>query len=264
MESESNIALAQSFLEEASSVVVLSGAGISTGSGIPDFRGPEGVWTQNPEAEMMSRFEIYVSNAEVRAKAWQHRAHSSIWEAEPNAAHRALLALEASGRLSLLVTQNIDGLHHRAGSSPEKIVEIHGNVRDVLCLACNDRTPMDLAVERVLAGEIDPRCSASLAGAVCGGILKSSTISFGQSLVASDLERSFAAAESCDLFLALGTSLGVYPVAELPLIAERSGAKLIIMNAEPTAMDAIAQIVIHDDLSLSLPALLDGLSKREA
>lgn len=233
--------------------MVLAGAGISTGSGIPDFRGPEGVWTKNPEAEMMSRFEVYVADEQVRIAAWRHRADSPIWEAEPNPAHRAIAALDASGRLDLLVTQNIDGLHHAAGQDPSRIVEIHGNVRDYVCLSCEARGPMAEVVGRVRAGEADPRCLA------CEGILKSATISFGQALVARDLERSFAGAEACDLFIAVGTSLGVYPVAELPLVARRAGANLIIANAEETPMDPIAQVVLRGDLVEVLPALLDGL-----
>lgn len=244
---------ARDLVQAARRIVVLSGAGISTGSGIPDFRGPDGVWTRNPEAEMMSRFEVYVEDAEVRAKAWQHRADSPMWEAEPNAAHQAIAELDAGGRLELLVTQNIDGLHHATGQDPARIVEVHGNVREFVCLGCEARGPMDEVIGRVRAGEADPRCLA------CGGILKSATISFGQALVAADLERSFRSAERCDLFIAVGTSLGVYPVAELPLSARRAGAPLIIANGEETPMDAIAQVVLRGDLVEVLPALLGGL-----
>ena len=249
------IAGARALVTGASRIVVLAGAGISTGSGIPDFRGPDGVWTKNPEAEMMSTFDVYVDDEGVRAAAWRHRADSPMWEASPNAAHRALVDLERSGRLDLLVTQNIDGLHHAAEQDPGVVVEIHGNVRDVVCLSCDARGPMDATIERVRAGEADPRCET------CGGILKSATISFGQALVARDLERSFAAAERCDLFIAVGTSLGVYPVAELPRMARRNGAPLIIANAEPTPMDAMARYVLRGDLVEVLPAVLGGLEQ---
>lgn len=229
---------------------MLTGAGISTESGIPDFRGPQGVWTRNPEAEKMATLQYYVSDPDLRVRAWRTRLEHEAWTAEPNAGHVALAELERKGRLHTLVTQNVDGLHQRAGSSPDRIVEIHGTMRDVMCLSCGERAPMERALERVRAGEADPPCRT------CGGILKSATISFGQQLVAEDLERSFAAASGCDLFLAIGTSLVVYPVADLPRVALQAGARLIIINAEETPYDPLAHAVVRDSIGQVLPALV--------
>src|SRR5688500_5739105 len=171
------------WIDESRCVVVLTGAGISTESGIPDFRGPQGLWTRNPAAEKMATLQHYMADPEVRKAAWQNRLASPAWTAEPNAGHRALVALERRGTLDLLVTQNVDGLHQRAGSSPERVVEIHGTMREVTCMACGMRAPMERALARVRAGEADPPCRT------CGGILKSATISFGHGLVQRDLLR---------------------------------------------------------------------------
>jgi NAD-dependent deacetylase len=237
------------WLRNAGFVAVLTGAGISTESGIPDFRGPHGVWTKNPEAEKTATLEYYMGDAEVRRRAWQNRINSGMWSAEPNAAHRALVELEHKGGLHGLVTQNVDGLHHAAGQSPEIVVEIHGNVREVKCMSCDWRAPMEHALDRVRAGEDDPGCPD------CGGILKSATISFGENLVADDLHRSQLMAARADVFLALGTSLVVYPAAALPEIALRNGARLVVMNAEETPFDAVADAVVNDQLGEVLPAL---------
>ena len=178
-----DVQLAATLVAAAQRVVVLTGAGISTDSGIPDFRGPNGVWTKNPAAEKMATLQNYVADPEVRKAAWQNRLHSPNWKAQPNRGHRALAAFEATGRLHMLITQNVDGLHQAAGSDPTNVVEIHGTVREVVCLACDERAPMERALARVEAGEDDPPCRS------CGGILKSATISFGQSLVMEDLAR---------------------------------------------------------------------------
>ncbi len=240
-----------SWIRDARTVTVLTGAGISTESGIPDFRGPNGVWTKNPAAEKTATLEYYMSDPAVRRQAWQNRVNGAYWAAEPNAAHRALVQLEHKGKLQTLVTQNIDGLHHAAGQSPEIVVEIHGNVREVKCMACDSRAPMPEALDRVRAGEDDPACP------VCGGILKSATISFGENLIVADLERSQIAAGAADVFLAIGTSLGVYPAAALPEIARRYGARLVILNAEETPFDPVADAVVRDRLGEVLPALVN-------
>ena len=240
-------------LAAARHVVVLTGAGISTESGIPDFRGPNGVWTKNPAAEKTANIEYYLSDPAVRAQAWQNRLGSEIWRAEPNAGHRAVAELERTVAFDALLTQNIDGLHHAAGSSPALIVELHGNVREAKCMTCGWRGPMDETLERVRAGETDPPCLE------CGGILKSATISFGENLVAADLERASEAAAGSDLFLALGTSLGVYPAAALPEIALHNGAALIVMNAEPTPFDGVAEAVVRMPLGEALPAVVERL-----
>jgi NAD-dependent deacetylase len=239
------------WIREAPSVVALTGAGISTESGIPDFRGPNGVWTKNPAAEKTATLQYYMGDPEVRRRAWQNRLESEVWSAQPNAAHTALVALERKGALHFLVTQNIDGLHHAAGQSDRIVVEIHGNVREAKCMNCGWRGPMAETLERVRAGEEDPACL------FCGGILKSATISFGENLVPEDLERAQRAAARATVFLALGTSLGVYPAAALPEIALRAGARLVIFNAEETPFDGVADAVLRDQLGIVLPALAE-------
>jgi NAD-dependent deacetylase len=237
------------WIAEAGSVVALTGAGISTESGIPDFRGPDGVWTRDPRAERLSNIGYYVADASVRRESWQRRLDHPAWGARPNAGHRALVDLERAGRLTLLVTQNIDGLHRAAGTDPDRLVEIHGTMRDTACLACGDRRPMRETLDRVRAGEADPPCLA------CGGILKSATVSFGQNLDPALIERSEDAAASCDLFLAIGTSLTVYPVARLPEIALGARARVVIINAEPTPLDGRAHAVLRGRAGDILPAL---------
>ncbi len=238
------------WIAAARSVVALTGAGISTESGIPDFRGPEGVWTRDPRAERLSNIGYYLADPRIRREAWQRRADHPAWGARPNAGHRALVDLERAGRLDLLVTQNIDGLHLAAGTSLARLVEIHGTIRETACLACGDRRPMRETLGRVRDGEPDPACLA------CGGILKSATVSFGQNLDARLLARADAAAAEADLFLAVGTSLTVYPVARLPEIALAAGARLVIVNAEPTALDKRADAVLRGQAGAVLTELV--------
>jgi NAD-dependent deacetylase len=244
-------------------VVVLTGAGISTDSGIPDFRGPDGVWTKNPEAEKLATLPVYVSDPEVRRRAWRQRLESPTWQARPNAGHRAIVALERRGILDTLVTQNIDGLHQAAGSDPARVVEIHGTMREVACLSCGARSPMPDILARVEAGEDDPSCVEVLADGPCGGILKSATISFGQALVAADLERAHAAATACDLLLAVGSTLAVYPAAGLVPSACRSGASLVIVNGSPTEYDGIADVVVRGAISDVLPAIVRTEARKQ-
>jgi NAD-dependent deacetylase len=248
-----DVGQARDLVSRSRRVVVLTGAGISTDSGIQDFRGPDGLWTKDPEAEKRMTIEVYVSDPEHRRRSWQNRLTSTLLDAEPNAGHRALVDLERSGRLDTLVTQNIDGLHHKAGTSAERIVEIHGTTRDVVCLRCGDRQPAEPVHERVRAGEDDPSCLA------CGGILKPATISFGQSLVPEDLMRAEAAAAGCDLLLAVGSTLGVFPAAGLVPVAVRHGAVVVIVNGGPTEMDALADVVVFGSISECLPALVSDL-----
>jgi NAD-dependent deacetylase len=239
----------RAWIEAAQRVVALTGAGISTESGIPDFRGPQGVWTRNPGAEKMSTLQNYMADPDVRKRAWQSRLESRAWLAEPNAGHRALVALERRGKLDTLITQNIDGLHLAAGSSRERVVEIHGTHRDVVCLSCGDRAPMERALDRVRAGEADPACRS------CGGILKAATISFGQGLVQEDLLRAEQAARRCDLMLAVGSTLSVFPIAGVVPVAKRSGARVVIINAQPTEMDELADAVLRGSISALLPRI---------
>jgi NAD-dependent deacetylase len=239
------------WIRDAQHVTALTGAGISTGSGIPDFRGPNGVWTKNPDAEKTAQLHYYMSDPDLRRRAWQNRLKSEMWSAEPNAAHAALVELERKEALHALVTQNVDGLHHAAGQTPDIVVEIHGNVREAKCMTCGWRGPMHETLDRVRAGEDDPDCLG------CGGILKSATISFGENLVPEDLERSQWMAARSDVFLAIGTSLVVYPAAGLPEVALRNGARLVILNAEETPFDPLAAAVIPDRLEEVLPKLVE-------
>ena len=238
------------WIEASTRVVALTGAGISTDSGIPDFRGPQGVWTKDPAAEKMATIQNYVADKAVRRRAWQTRLESRSWLAEPNAGHQALVTLERRGKLDTLITQNVDGLHLKAGSSPERVIEIHGSFREVVCLACGERAPMERALARVRSGEEDPPCRT------CGGILKSATISFGQGLVTEDLSRAERAASRADLLLAVGTTLAVFPIAGVVPVAKRVGARIIILNAEPTAMDDLADAVLRGSISTLLPRLV--------
>jgi len=246
-------ARARSLLANASRVMVLTGAGISTDSGIPDFRGPRGLWTKNPKAEKMATLQHYMSDPEVRALSWQSKLDGAIDAREPNAGHHALVELERQGRLDTLITQNVDGLHHKAGNRAQHIVEIHGTIREVVCMRCEDRGPMAPTLERVRGGEMDPDCLK------CGGILKSATISFGQGLVDEDLQRSEQAALRCDLALAVGSTLSVYPIANVIPIARNAGAPVIILNGEPSEMDALADVVLRGGISDMLPRLLADL-----
>jgi len=256
------LARAKSALEGASTVCVLSGAGISTASGIPDFRGPEGIWTKDPDAEMLSSFDTWVADAEVRRRAWRRRVETRGERPRPNPGHLALVELEHGGRLDTLVTQNIDGLHADAGNDPARIIEIHGSARDAVCLRCGDRQRIEAVLDRVAGGEEDPRCAVAVGAGACGGTLKSATISFGQSLVAADLARAEAAASRCELLLAVGSTLSVWPVAGMVPIASRAGATIVIVNAGETAMDELAAVVVPGALEAVLPELVAGLTPR--
>ena len=231
-------------------VVVLTGAGISTDSGIPDFRGPQGVWTKNPLAEKLSNINHYMADPEVRKASWKARMDHTAWNAKPNAGHLALASLEKRGKLHALITQNIDELHQMAGNSPAKVIEVHGTMRKVVCMSCGITAPMQKGLERVRAGEVDPPCRD------CGGILKSATISFGQALVPEVIDAALRAAEEADLFFAIGTTLQVYPVAGALPAARSAGAKIVIVNAEPTPFDDIADALFRDSISAVLPRLL--------
>jgi len=252
------VADARRWVDESSRIVVLTGAGISTDSGIPDFRGPQGVWTKNPEAEKLSNIHCYMADPDVRKRAWQGRLQHPAWRAVPNAGHDALVQLERRGLLLALVTQNIDGLHQRAGNSPELVIEVHGTVHDVICMRCGTRGPMQETLDRVRAGEEDPSCLN------CGGILKSATISFGQALVPEVIAQAAQAAAEADLFMAVGTSLQVYPVAGLLPLAKKAGARVVIANAEPTPMDRLADAIISGPISEVLPLMCEWRLRERA
>ena len=240
---------ATEWVRAAQRVTVLTGAGISTDSGIPDFRGPNGVWTKNPAAEKASTLQHYLADPELRKLAWRNRVTSPAWDAQPNAAHRALVDLERRGQLLALVTQNIDELHQKAGNDPTKVIEVHGTMHWSRCWGCNDRRPMKSVLQRVRAGEEDPACER------CGGVLKSDTISFGQALVPEVIDAALAAAERCDVLVAAGSSLSVFPAANVVPRAKSAGARVIILNGEPTKMDRFADALVLGPLSATLPAL---------
>ena len=246
---------ASKWIDGAQRVVVLTGAGISTDSGIPDFRGPQGLWTRNPLAEKMSNIHYYLADPEVRKLSWQNRMASPAWTAKPNAGHLALVHLEQRKKLHALITQNIDELHQVAGNSAEKVIEVHGSMRRFMCWGCGMRGPMQRVLERVRAGEADPACRD------CGGILKSDTISFGQQLVPEVIDQAMRAAGEADVFLAVGSTLQVYPVAGAVDIARGAGARIIIVNAQPTPFDDVADAVLPGSISEILPAILGSAAR---
>jgi NAD-dependent deacetylase len=231
-------------------ITALTGAGVSTASGIPDFRGPDGVWTRNPDAQRLTDIGSYLADPEVRRLAWRNRMVHPAWEAVPNAAHRAFAQLADAGRLDAVLTQNIDELHQRGGVARERVLELHGSLFGTVCLDCGATGSMRTALQRVAAGEDDPPCRS------CGGILKSATVSFGQPLDPEVVRAGKQAALQCDLFLAAGTSLTVHPAAGLAELAVRAGADLVICNAEPTPYDGLASAVLRGRLDEVLPALV--------
>ncbi|MDX3275513.1 SIR2 family NAD-dependent protein deacylase [Streptomyces scabiei] len=234
-------------------VAILSGAGISTDSGIPDYRGPNGLWRRDPEAEKLVTYAYYMGDPEIRRRAWQMRRQNRTLKAEPNVAHRAVTELERSGVPVRVITQNVDGLHQLAGMPARKVLELHGSARSVVCVACRARTPMEDALARVEAGEDDPPCLE------CGGVLKSATVMFGERLDPVVLGEAVSLTKASQVFIAVGTSLQVQPAAGLAGVAADHGARLIIVNADPTPYDERADEVVREPIGTALPALLRGL-----
>ncbi|MFJ9824020.1 SIR2 family NAD-dependent protein deacylase [Streptomyces sp. NPDC101160] len=234
-------------------VAILSGAGISTDSGIPDYRGPNGLWRKDPEAERLVTYGPYMADPEIRRRSWRMRLDGPVLRARPNAAHEAIAAYEKSGNALRVITQNVDGLHQLAGVPERKVLELHGSARTVVCTTCHARSPMEEALDRVRAGEADPACLA------CGGILKSATVMFGQRLDPRVLGEAMSIAKATEVFIAVGTSLQVQPAASLAGIAAEHGARLIIVNAEPTPYDPVADEIVREPIGTALPALLDSL-----
>jgi NAD-dependent deacetylase len=235
-------------------VAILSGAGISTDSGIPDYRGPNGLWRKDPEAEKLVTYEYYMGDPEIRRRSWQMRRNNRTLQAEPNAAHRAVAELERAGVPVRVITQNVDGLHQLAGMPARKVLELHGSARSVVCTRCHARGPMEDALARVEAGEDDPACLS------CGGILKSATVMFGERLDPVVLGDALAITKACQVFIAVGTSLKVHPAAGLAGVAVDHGARLIIVNAEPTPYDELADEVVREPIGTALPRLLRTLA----
>ncbi|WP_194836036.1 Sir2 family NAD-dependent protein deacetylase [Nocardia sp. XZ_19_369] len=237
-------------------IAVLTGAGISTDSGIPDFRGPRGVWTKDPIAELLSTYDNYLADPDLRQRAWLARRDNPAWQARPNAAHAALAELAQAGRAVTIITQNIDRLHQRAGFPDDRVVEIHGNMFEVVCVECIYQTTMAATLDRVAAGEADPPCPD------CGGVLKSATIMFGQQMDRRTMLKAMLTAQTSEIFLAIGSSLQVEPAASMCAIAVENGADLIIVNAEPTPYDSIATEIVREPIGTAVPRLvaeiLDG------
>ncbi|MGJ5892278.1 SIR2 family NAD-dependent protein deacylase [Streptomyces niveiscabiei] len=235
-------------------VAILTGAGISTDSGIPDYRGPNGLWRGDPDAEKLVTYEYYMGDPEIRRRSWRMRRQSEALRAEPNAAHRAIVELERSGVPVRVLTQNVDGLHQLAGLPARKVLELHGTARQFVCTRCGARGPMEDALARLDAGEDDPPCLD------CGGILKSATVMFGEHLSPEVLADALAITKACQLFYAVGTSLKVHPAASLAGIATENGARLIVVNAEETPYDEVAAEVVREPIGTALPRLLRELS----
>jgi NAD-dependent deacetylase len=243
------------WIAAADKITVLTGAGISTDSGIPDFRGPNGLWTRNPGAQRLFTLRDYIGDPDVRRDAWRIRREHAAWTARPNPGHYALVELENAGRLRAIITQNIDGLHQLAGNTEDLVIEVHGSLYEVECLSCHTRSAMSDTLERVAAGEDDPACLR------CGGILKAGTISFGQPLVPAVFEEARAAAADCEVFMAVGTSLSVQPVAGLVDVADKHGAKIVILNADRTPYDGRADVRLDGRISEVLPVLVGAVAQ---
>lgn len=231
-------------IEEAHRVVIFTGAGVSTESGIPDFRSPGGLWTKMAPID----FQDFVNSADIRAEAWRRKFEidKTISHAEPNKGHMAIAKLVDMGKASHVITQNIDNLHQASGIPPEKIIELHGNGTYAKCLDCGERHELFWVREKFEATEAAPDCRN------CGGIVKSATISFGQAMPEEEMNRAHEATLGCDLFIAIGSSLQVYPAAGFPILAKRNGAMLAILNREPTELDQIADLVIHEEIGPTL------------
>ncbi|GGX63490.1 NAD-dependent protein deacetylase 2 [Streptomyces hiroshimensis] len=235
-------------------MAILSGAGISTDSGIPDYRGPDGLWRRDPEAEKLVTYTYYMSDPEIRRRSWRMRRDGPALRARPNAAHEAVVRLEQSGVPVRVITQNVDGLHQMAGMPERKVLELHGSARAVQCTRCKVRSGMGAALERVAAGDPDPACEA------CGGILKSATVMFGEGLDPAVLGEAVAVTKACEVFIAVGTSLQVHPAASLAGLAADHGARLIIVNAEPTPYDDRADELVREPIGTALLALLERIA----
>lgn len=235
-------------------VAILTGAGISTDSGIPDYRGPNGVWRKDPDAEKLVTYEYYMHDPEIRRRAWQVRRRAVTLTAEPNAAHRAIADLDGSGASVRVITQNVDGLHQLAGTPARKVLELHGSARQFMCTQCDARGPMEDAIARLEAGEDDPLCL------VCGGILKSTTVMFGENLDPLVLGEAVEVTKECDVFFAVGSSLQVHPAAGLAGLAAEHGARLVVVNAEPTPYDDLADEVVREPIGTAVPRLLGELA----
>ena len=237
------------FVHESNRIVVFTGAGVSTESGISDFRSPDGIWSRyDPEDFTLQKF---VADPEARKRNWQLRKELISANYQPNPAHYAIAELEKMGKLTCVITQNIDGLHLAAGNTEEKIIELHGTIKFAKCLECDDRLPMTEVLQRIDDGEEDPHCKK------CGGLLKAATVAFGEAMPLDKMSQAEAHSQDCDLFIVVGSSLVVFPAANMPLIAKRAGTRLVIVNNTPTDMDSIADVVIHAQAGMVMQAILE-------
>src|SRR5262245_37363696 len=245
--SSMNFNQAVEMIAKSNRVVGFTGAGIPTESGVPDFRSPNGIWANNRIIE----YQEFISSRAGRIESWRQKVamRPEMRDAQPNAGHLAFAELERRGTLRAMITQNIDGLHQRAGC--KNVIEVNGTTVEAVCLTCGDRISMDEAVGRVEAGDPAPECDH------CGGLLKPATVSFGQAMPAREMDLAVEACHDCDVFLAVGSSLVVYPAAALPELAKRNGAALVIINRMATQKDGIAGLVIYDELGQKMPRLID-------
>lgn len=243
------------WINTSKKAIVFSGAGLSTESGIPDFRSPGGVWDRYDPEDFY--FQNFLASEHSRQKYWQMA--TEMWEpikrAQPNPAHLAISELEKLGKLDCVITQNIDGLHFRAGNSEEKVIQLHGTAIFVSCLGCKKRYDRDEIQERIKKGEKAPHCDA------CGGLLKPATISFGQSMPEKETQEAYHRSSICDLFIVVGSSLVVQPAASMPLVAKRNGARLVIINRDPTPYDDMADLVIHGQAGPTMASILGYVKK---
>ena len=239
------------YLRASEAAVVFTGAGISTESGIPDFRSPGGVWTKMKPI----MFDDFVASEEVRKEAWRRRFEGAdkLVGAKPNSGHLAVSRLVAESKVISVITQNVDNLHQDSGVSEDKIIELHGNASYCKCLNCGNRVELDYVLSQFRQMGTAAPCDA------CGGIVKSATISFGQPMPEDQMERAQIATLSCDLFIAIGSSLQVYPAAGFPILAKRNGARLVILNREETELDGYADLVINDEIGPTLTEVMDQL-----
>ncbi len=247
---EDQITRVARMINKAKKIVVFVGAGLSTESGIPDFRSPGGVWDRYDPEDFY--FQNFVSDQSKREKYWEMATemYAAMKDAKPNAGHAAVAELERLGKLDCLITQNIDGLHFKAGNSEKKVLELHGTAMHVACLDCRKRYERGLIQDRIAAGEKAPRCDA------CGGLLKPATISFGQAMPERETAEAFRRSAECDLFIVIGSSLVVYPAAQMPVVAKQSGSRLVIINRDETACDRRADIIIKGQAGTIMAAIM--------
>jgi NAD-dependent deacetylase len=246
----SAIDLAGDLVCDACRIAVCTGAGVSTDSGIPDYRGPTGQWTRDPASARFADLPSYLGDATLREQAWARRVTNPALRAEPNAAHLALAVLYGRGVVSAVLTQNVDGLHQKAGVPDDAVLELHGNIRETRCVNCDERRPMGEALERVRCGERDPRCLD------CGGILKSATVFFGEAVDATVFAEAARRLATADLLWVIGSSLRVQPVAGMVAATARE-TPLVIVNAEPTPYDGLAAAVVRDPIGVAVPAIVE-------